>query len=315
MSELGFPNPLQSDPIAPSDSISTFYPTQSTLPTPNDLSTLGTLPDGIPQFSTPKAGNYAIWSQINHNSFLKWWKTTLNGLKDIKPSLNWAKHGNSMIWSHIEQIAEVQTGLPKVRCIACNMLFNHPNWSNSGGSINGTSTIRRHVEKACKSRVINPSQTSIESSFAFATEIQSKQYITYQVWFKLLMNFFTTHHLPFNILNSQQFKAFIEGTAQLASVPSIPSPRTLSRRLRDESLNQQITALSTLPEAITGYFLDLDWHYREVLLGFEPLYGPHSGANLARMLTPILEKHNISDRIMAITTDNASNNKTLISSL
>ncbi|KAJ5814466.1 uncharacterized protein N7503_001216, partial [Penicillium pulvis] len=62
--------------------------------------------------------------------------------------------------------------------------------------------------------------------------IQSKQHITYEVWFKLLINFFTTHHLPFNILN----------------IPSIPSPRTLSRRLRDESLNQQITALSTLPE-------------------------------------------------------------------
>jgi hypothetical protein len=111
------------------------------------------------------------------------------------------------------------------------------------------------------------------------------------------MTFFTAHHLPFNILNSQQFKNFIDGTAQLASVPSIPSPRTLSRHLRDESLNQQITALSTLPEgsklsialdcwtspfhqafiAITGYFLDLDWNYREVLLGFEPLYGAHSG--------------------------------------
>jgi hypothetical protein len=33
------------------------------------------------------------------------------------------------------------------------------------------------------------------------------------------------------------------------------------------------------------------------------------------MLTPILEKHSISDRIMAITTDNASNNETLVSSL
>ena len=127
--------------------------------------------------------------------------------------------------------------------------------------------------------------------------MQSKQYITHAAWSKLLMAFFTTHHLPFNMLKSQQFKELIEGTAQLASVPTIPSPRSLSRYLRDESLNQQITALRTLPEgsklsialdcwtspfhqafiAITGYFLDLDWNYREVLLGFEPLYGTHSG--------------------------------------
>ena len=169
MSELGYLNPLQSDPIAPSESISTFYPTQSTLPTLSDLSTLGALPSGIPQFSTPEAGNYAIWSQSNHPAFLKWWKTTLNGLKVVKPSLSWVKKGPSKIWSHIEQVAEVQTGLPRVRCIACHMLLNHPNWSNSGGSINGTSTIRRHIEKCCGSRVINPSQASIESSFAFAT--------------------------------------------------------------------------------------------------------------------------------------------------
>jgi hypothetical protein len=111
------------------------------------------------------------------------------------------------------------------------------------------------------------------------------------------MSFFTTHHLSFNILNSQQFKDFIDGTTQLASVPSIPSPRSLSRHLREMSLKQQITALSTLPEgsklsialdcwtspfhqafiAIIGYFLDLEWNYREVLLGFEPLYGPHTG--------------------------------------
>jgi hypothetical protein len=105
---------------------------------------------------------------LNHNAFLKWWRTTPNGSKDIKKALNWAKRGSSTIWSHIEQLAEVRTGLPKVRCLACNLLLNHPNWSNSGSSLNGTSTVRRHIEKFCDYRVINPSQSSIESSFAFA---------------------------------------------------------------------------------------------------------------------------------------------------
>ena len=169
MSELGYLNPLQSDPIAPSESISTIYPTQGTLPTLGALPTPDALPDGILQFSTPEAGNHAIWSHMNHNTFLKWWKTTLNGSKVVKPSLSWVKKGPSKIWSHIEQVAEVQTGLPKVRCLACHMLLNHPNWSVSGGAINGTSTIRRHIEKLCEVRVINPSQASIESSFAFTT--------------------------------------------------------------------------------------------------------------------------------------------------
>ena len=33
--------------------------------------------------------------------------------------------------------------------------------------------------------------------------------------------------------------------------------------------------------AINGYFIDSEWRYREVLLGFEPLSGSHSGVNLA----------------------------------
>lgn len=67
--------------------------------------------------------------------------------------------------------------------------------------------------------------------------------------------------------------------------------------------------------AITGYFIDLDWNYREVLLGFEPLYGTHSGANLSTVLLEKLEQHNITDRVITITTDNASNNNTLMESI
>lgn len=67
--------------------------------------------------------------------------------------------------------------------------------------------------------------------------------------------------------------------------------------------------------AITGYFLDQEWNYREVLLGFEPLEGPHTGINLGSVLSETLRTHQIPDRIMAITTDNASNNQTMIATL
>jgi hypothetical protein len=67
--------------------------------------------------------------------------------------------------------------------------------------------------------------------------------------------------------------------------------------------------------AITGYFLDQNWDYREVLLGFSPLEGTHTGLNLGSVLTDTLQKYQILDRIMAITTDNASNNQTMITSI
>jgi hypothetical protein len=63
--------------------------------------------------------------------------------------------------------------------------------------------------------------------------------------------------------------------------------------------------------AITGYFLDQHWDYRQVLLAFEPLEGAHTGEKLGSVLCQVLKRHQISDQIMAITTDNASNNKTM----
>lgn len=67
--------------------------------------------------------------------------------------------------------------------------------------------------------------------------------------------------------------------------------------------------------AITGYFIDMKWVYREVLLAFDPVYGSHTGKNLAEILLKNLRQHNLQHRILAITTDNASNNTTLMAEL
>lgn len=67
--------------------------------------------------------------------------------------------------------------------------------------------------------------------------------------------------------------------------------------------------------AITGYFIDHNWDYCEVLLGFEPLYGSHTGENLSKTVTQILTEHGISDRVLSVTTDNATNNNTLMQSI
>jgi hypothetical protein len=67
--------------------------------------------------------------------------------------------------------------------------------------------------------------------------------------------------------------------------------------------------------AITGYFLDQEWNYCEVLLGFEHLHGSHTGGNLSETVIQILRQHGITDRVLSITTDNASNNNTMMTSI
>lgn len=115
----------------------------------------------------------------------------------------------------------------------------------------------------------------------------------------------------------------------------IPSPRTI-RRLLDTTIHeQQHGVLSKLPEgsrlsialdcwtspfrqafmAITGYFLDQDWNYCEVLLGFEPLHGSHTGENLSKTVLQLLQDHGISDRVLSVTTDNATSNNSMMESI
>ena len=67
--------------------------------------------------------------------------------------------------------------------------------------------------------------------------------------------------------------------------------------------------------AIVNYYIDRKWKLREVLLGFEPLSGQHTGKKLTIVVNAVLDNYCLSDRVFALVTDNASNNGTLASEL
>jgi hypothetical protein len=67
--------------------------------------------------------------------------------------------------------------------------------------------------------------------------------------------------------------------------------------------------------AITAYYIDNNWEFREVLIGFEQIHGEHTGVVLSRIVEDVLEQFGIQDRLLAVTTDNASNNGTLTAEL
>lgn len=122
---------------------------------------------------------------------------------------------------------------------------------------------------------------------------------------------------------------------QAPSVPTIPSSTTIRRRLQDIVKQRQEDLLRLLPQdaklsialdcwtspfrqsfmAITGYFIDVNWNYREILLGFEPISGSHTGTNLSIILFDLFQEHHLEGRVLTMTTDNASNNNTLHDSI
>lgn len=158
---------------------------------------------------------------------------------------------------------------------------------------------------------------------------------TQQIWEQKLLNLITVSHLPFLFVEHQEFHDLISYARLAPTLPSVPSRKVIRERLRGFVIESQQETLQRLPPgakmsialdcwtslfkyafmAITGYFLDQEWEYREVLLGFEPISGTHSGANLGEVVIRILQQHQIIHRILAVTTDNASNNKTLITAV
>ncbi|KAG0154761.1 hypothetical protein PDIDSM_329 [Penicillium digitatum] len=150
-----------------------------------------------------------------------------------------------------------------------------------------------------------------------------------------ILRFISTANLPFRVIEHPQFHRMLEVAQQSSTKLTIPSARTIRRHLDITIQNNQKGILQRLPEgcrlsialdcwtspfqqafmAITGYFIDHNWDYCEILLGFEPLHGSHNGENLSKTVTQILTEHGISDRVLSVTTDNATNNNTLMQSV
>ena len=147
-----------------------------------------------------------------------------------------------------------------------------------------------------------------------------------------MLDFISAAHLPFRIIKHAQFKDLVEVIQQAPSKINIPSARSMRRYFDSAVKSNQTEILSRLPDgsrlslaldcwtspfqqafmATTGYFLDQDWNYCEVLLGFEHLNGSHTGENLSKNVIQLLADHGITHRVLSVTTDNATNNNTLM---
>jgi len=67
--------------------------------------------------------------------------------------------------------------------------------------------------------------------------------------------------------------------------------------------------------AIVAYWISESCQREEVLIGFEEIWGSHTGANTAGIINHVVARYGIQDRILAFTTDSASNNRTLTEAL
>ncbi|KAJ5268071.1 hypothetical protein N7524_006111 [Penicillium chrysogenum] len=270
--------------------------------------------------------------------FLEWWKETEYGQKlngEGQSQIKWStgsRHAD--VWKHFDQVADIDSGRPRVICQACLTVLDHPQYKG-----NGTSAMSRHKKSnTCrkgKKKGFNQSLISDSLQNHFTRDSPSVHRVTtFQIEEQILKTI-TCLRLPFQTVENPVFQRLLSLLFSGPGELELPSAKTLRRRLRDAVNCQQELQLQDLPEdakvslaldcwtspfqqafmAITVYFIDKDWNYREMLLGFEPLHGPHTGNNLSDVLHRLLEERKLLDRIFSVTTDNATNNDTMIRAL
>ena len=67
--------------------------------------------------------------------------------------------------------------------------------------------------------------------------------------------------------------------------------------------------------AITSHYIDDNFNLHQPLLSFQYLEEHHSGPYLARIILDVLNEYDLCDKLFCITTDNASNNDTIVRTL
>jgi hypothetical protein len=60
--------------------------------------------------------------------------------------------------------------------------------------------------------------------------------------------------------------------------------------------------------SVIDYFIDKNWKYREVFFVFQSLSDVHTNEMMTKIIVNILKKYKLKNRLLAVTTNNASNN-------
>ncbi|KAJ5685107.1 hypothetical protein N7536_007726 [Penicillium majusculum] len=262
------------------------------------------IPDTLERVGPFGKRKYILWTEMMNEDFVAWWLKTEYG-SAIKRNIFDGKRQASA-WDHFHQVAAIHDGSPKVMCKSCDHVLAHP-----ADRHRGTSTMNRHHSQAAACQKGKRISQDIRKIISNGVNLPSrKKVFSQQAWMERLTTFIVASRLPFMLVEHPEFRALIEMAHLAPAVPEIPTGKTIRRHIQETVKQRQDSLLQLLPEgaklsialdcwtspfrqafmAVTGYFLDQEWNYREILLGFEPLHGSHTGAYLSTTLLSALKK-------------------------
>ncbi|CAG8113298.1 unnamed protein product [Penicillium salamii] len=303
MSAIGTASPSSSAPISRS----------SPFPGSSSIFTLEDQPRDPPANLTrfaPDRRDWVLYDTAQNNKFLLWWLETDYGrrlTKNGRYNFRWSVESrSSKVWKQFDQVAELRSGRPKVICRSCFTPLNHPHHPHHKS--HGTSTMGKHLKsKSCRRSVEKesvPAATPGPTQAARASFPPIGSRVTKTQLKEQLLRTISSAQLKFELMKEPTFRELLDLVYAGPQSLDIPSSKQLRQHMHDMVTTYQESQLQDLPGdsklsialccwksprgqdlmAITAYYFDKQWSYREVLLGFDSYFaGPRQG------LTPAIK--------------------------
>ena len=270
-----------------------------------------------------------VYDTAQNNEFLLWWLETDYGrrlTKNGRYNFRWSVESrSSKVWKHFDQVAELRSGRPRVICRSCFTPLNHPHHPHHKS--HGTSTMGKHLKsKSCRRSVEKesvPAATPGPTQAARASFPPIGSRVTKTQLKEQLLRTITSAHLPFELLEEPTFRELLDLVYAGPQLLEIPSSKQLRQHMHDMVATYQESQLQDLPGgskvsialccwksplgqdfmAITAYYFDKQWSYREMLLGFELLCRPETGTDAGDQILGLIEEKGLLRRIFSVTID------------
>ncbi|EKD20947.1 hypothetical protein MBM_00060 [Drepanopeziza brunnea f. sp. 'multigermtubi' MB_m1] len=210
--------------------------------------------------------------------------------------IDWNRKKTSSVWTGFVQAAEKSTGEPIICYKKCDRALKHPKLKASG-----TKALADHQKTDVCKRVTHLSRGTLSHQ-----DLKS-------AFRKGVLDVILSTRSSFRIVNNPDWKSLCE--LQNPHL-KLPSASTIKRDLDDRILEINRHLLDNLP-ANQKLSISLDYWSSTKRYSFIFIHVEfnHTREELARIIHERLTKLGLTERIIAITTDNASSNNTMIKEL
>jgi hypothetical protein len=153
---------------------------------------------------------------------------------------------------------------------------------------------------------------------------------------KKLIKFMITSVQPFTLVEEEEFREYVRFLSQGSKLAELPSARTVRRRIAEQfkeckgNLTLEManndskiscvidcwTSANQIPfQGVVAMWISEEWELETRLIDLTHLPGSHTGANIAESFSSVLDEYGIWKKLLAVTTDNASNMDTMFKKL